>query len=34
VALSVLAAAVGVALSLLAASLPTIFSGSGLSANK
>lgn len=34
IALSALAAAVGVVMSLLAASLPTIFSGSGLSANK
>jgi hypothetical protein len=34
IALSALAAAVGVAMSLLAASLPAIFSGSGLSANK
>lgn len=34
IALSALAAAVGVAMSMLAASLPTIFSGSGLSANK
>jgi putative ABC transport system permease protein len=33
-ALSVLAAAVGIGLSLLATILPTIFSGSGLSANK
>ena len=34
IALSALAAAVGVLMSLLAASLPAIFSGSGLSANK
>jgi putative ABC transport system permease protein len=34
IALSALAAAVGVAMSLVAASLPTIFSGPGVSANK